>query len=76
MKTTMTTVLAAASLAIANGAVASPVTVRAPELPIGATWNVIEVTQPAPGPYATDRWESSTYVCPLMYFRSGRFVRR
>ena len=60
MKTTMTAVLAAACLA-GGGAVASQLTVRAPELPIGATWNVIEATQAAPGLISPDRWESKTY---------------
>jgi hypothetical protein len=75
MKTTMTTVLAAACLAVAGGAVASQVTVRAPELPLGATWNVIEVTHPAPG-YAIDRWESNTYWDLRPPAGSGRLVQR
>jgi hypothetical protein len=76
MKTTMTTVLAAACLAAAGGAAASQVTVRAPELPIGATWNVIELTHPAPPPYAIDRWESNTYWDLRPPAGAGRVVER
>jgi hypothetical protein len=75
MKTTVTTVLAAACLA-GGGAVASQLTVRAPELPIGATWNVIEITQAAPGLIAPDRWESKTYWDLRPPAGSGRVVQR
>ena len=76
MKTTMTSVLAAACLAAGPGAVAAPPTVRAPELPIGATWNVIQLARETPGTFASDRWESKTYWDLRPPAGSGRMIQR
>lgn len=76
MKTIMRTVLAAACLARGGGAIASQLTVRAPELPVGATWTVIELTQEATRPIALDRWERTTHWDLRPLAGSGRLVER
>jgi len=76
MKTTMTNVLAAACLAAGSGAFASQPSVRAPELPVGATWNVIEITQGVPEPFASERLESKTYWDLRPPAGSGRVIQR
>jgi hypothetical protein len=76
MKTTTMTVMAATCMTAGGFAIASQLTVRAPELPIGATWTVIELTQEATRPIALDRWERRTYWDLRPVAGSGRIIER
>ena len=60
MNSMLKTALAATCLASGGAALAARLIVRAPELPIGSTWSVIEITQDAKA-IALESWERKTY---------------
>ena len=76
MRTILKSVVAAAFVAGGGAAMASQVVVGAPELPIGSTWTVIEISQDAPQPIAPAAWERRTYWDIRPPAVSGRLVER
>ncbi len=76
MKKILATVIAVACVAGSTGAMASRLVVRAPELPIGSTWTVIEISEGAPRPIDPETWERRTYWDLRPPADSGRMVDR
>jgi hypothetical protein len=76
MNATLRNALAFACIASSTAALASPVEVRAPDLPIGSTWTVIELAQESWRPIAIESWETRTYWDLRPPAGSGRLVER
>jgi len=55
---------------------ASELVVRAPELPVGSTWTMIEIAQEAPRAIAPETWERRTYWDLRPPQGSGRTIER
>jgi hypothetical protein len=76
MTATLKTALTVAFLASSAAALASPVEVRAPQLPVGSTWTVIEATPESRRPIAIENFEHRTYWDLRLPSGSGRLIER
>ncbi len=75
MNSMLKTALAVTCLASGGAALAARLIVHPPELPIGSTWSVIEITQNAK-PIALESWERRTYWDLRPQAGTGRTIER
>ena len=76
MATKIRALLAVVLVASSGAVTAGPLTVHAPQIPVGSTWNVIELTRDAPQSVAPEGFERKTYWDLRPPAGVGRIVER